>query len=79
MNDEAKLMGAVNTLHYEHEKWVGYNTDGYGLSRGISNDLSFDVNESNVLLLGAGGATCVLQLFNACLMVVTDYLWSTDP
>ena len=56
VDDEAKMMGAVNTLHYEQGKWVGYNTDGYGLSRGISNDLSFDVNESNVLILGAGGA-----------------------
>ena len=34
VDHEAKLMGAVNTLYYEHGKWVGYNTDGYGLSQG---------------------------------------------
>ena len=56
LDSEAELMGAVNTLHYSKNNWIGYNTDGYGLSRGILYDLSFEISDSNVLILGAGGA-----------------------
>ena len=31
LDHEASLMGAVNTLIWRKDHWVGYNTDGYGL------------------------------------------------
>ena len=37
-------------------KYYGYNTDGYGLSKGIEEDLSASLAGSDIAILGAGGA-----------------------
>jgi len=56
-DDAAKLAGAANTLHKQSSgKLKAYNTDGVGLV----NDLvahQVSLKNSNVLILGAGGAT----------------------
>ena len=56
IDDEAKAMGAVNTLLWNGKGWTGRNTDGYGLERGVSGDLGVSLSSSEVLVLGAGGA-----------------------
>jgi len=63
-------IGATNTLvHNPESKWDGYNTDGFGLVRALKNDLDFELNGSQVILLGAGGAaraTAVQCLDSGC-------------
>ena len=52
----ALAMGAVNTLVWSEDGWSGYNTDGYGLEEGVREDLGVNLEDSSVLILGAGGA-----------------------
>ena len=52
----AKAIGAVNTLKWSDSGFEGYNTDGYGLSKGIEEGLGINLKENSVLILGAGGA-----------------------
>ena len=48
--------GAVNTLKFVGNSIVGDNTDGVGLVRDITQNLSFAIRGKRVLLIGAGGA-----------------------
>ena len=48
--------GAVNTLRRLDEGYEGFNTDGYGVSRSVTDDLGGSIAGSPVILLGAGGA-----------------------
>ena len=48
--------GAVNTLRRLDEGFEGFNTDGYGVSRAVTEDLGMTIAGSPVILLGAGGA-----------------------
>lgn len=57
-SDHARLAGAVNTLFQDvHGRLCGHNTDGIGLMRDITENLGQSLTQSNVLVLGAGGAT----------------------
>jgi shikimate dehydrogenase len=49
--------GAANTLMLasDTKRWRGHNTDGYGLLHALK-DHSMEINSSDVILLGAGGA-----------------------
>ena len=83
MSDEAKAIGAVNTVVREGERLVGYNTDGPGWSWGFRRALP-KANLSHVVLLGAGGAgsavaDAVLRLGAARLAIVDqDIARATD-
>ena len=55
LSEEAKTIGAVNTVVREGERLVGYNTDGAGWSWGFRRALP-NADLSRVVLLGAGGA-----------------------
>ena len=46
----AGKIGAVNTLKFEGDKIIGYNTDYYGLTSSV------DLKDKDVLILGNGGA-----------------------
>lgn len=52
----AKPIGAVNTLFRNETGYTGYNTDGYGLAKGIEIELGRTLSVSHIALLGAGGA-----------------------
>lgn len=56
ISKEAELIGAVNTIHYQNGKWIGYNTDGVGFLRSLQEDGGIDPKGALILLLGAGGA-----------------------
>ncbi len=57
IDDEARAMGAVNTLLARPEGgWRGHNTDGYGLAQTLRRDLNVELKGAAVVLLGAGGA-----------------------
>ncbi|HSW16346.1 MAG TPA: shikimate dehydrogenase [Ramlibacter sp.] len=55
LSDEARAMGAVNTVVNDHGRLVGHNTDGSGWSWGFRRTLP-DADLGCVVLLGAGGA-----------------------
>ncbi|MDD5747613.1 MAG: shikimate dehydrogenase [Actinomycetota bacterium] len=52
----AESVGAVNTILFDKDKLIGYNTDGRGFYTALSRDLGYDVRGKKVLILGAGGA-----------------------
>jgi len=66
LSREADLIGAVNTIRFEEDKTVGYNTDGIGCVQSLR-DAGVKLEDSCVLILGAGGAAraisfqCVLE------------------
>ena len=55
LSEEAKAIGAVNTVVREGERLVGHNTDGAGWGWGFQRALP-KADLSKVVLLGAGGA-----------------------
>lgn len=52
----AARIGAVNTVVNRDGRLIGFNTDGIGFLRSLSEDLSFEPAGKRILLLGAGGA-----------------------
>jgi shikimate dehydrogenase len=56
ISDSARAIGAVNTLKWTASGYEGFNTDGYGMSKGIEQGLGKSLNGSDILILGAGGA-----------------------
>src|SRR5699024_10070827 len=58
MDEQAKKIGAVNTVLCKDNKWIGYNTDGIGYVRSLLHKFpSIETGKDNkILLLGAGGA-----------------------
>jgi shikimate dehydrogenase len=55
LSDEARAMGAVNTVVLRDGRLIGHNTDGPGWSWGLRRALP-DANLGRVVILGAGGA-----------------------
>ena len=53
LSDEARLIGAVNTVVNENGNLIGYNTDGKGFFKSLP---SFTIKGKMMTLLGAGGA-----------------------
>lgn len=54
--EDARLMGAVNTVRREGKKLIGENTDGKGFLRSLREDAGVDSAGKRVVVLGAGGA-----------------------
>ena len=57
MSERAGSAGAVNTLIFRDDELYGDNTDGVGLMRDLQTNLGLELEGSNILILGAGGAT----------------------
>lgn len=55
VDQEAKLVGAVNTVLNAGGKLIGFNTDGIGASRALKEN-GLELKKKKILLLGAGGA-----------------------
>ncbi|MFD2133618.1 shikimate dehydrogenase [Pseudogracilibacillus auburnensis] len=58
IDEQAKKIGAVNTVLCKSGKWIGYNTDGNGYVRSLRSSFRSlkEGKEKKILLLGAGGA-----------------------
>lgn len=56
LDEDAKQIGAVNTIVMRDGRFLGFNTDGVGFSRAVRSEFSVDLRDLRVLLLGAGGA-----------------------
>jgi shikimate dehydrogenase len=63
-SDEARRIGAVNTIIRRGARLIGDNTDRIGFHRGLESAGILEISNSDVLVLGAGGAAraCVLDL-----------------
>jgi shikimate dehydrogenase len=74
LSDEARAMGAVNTVVFRDGRAIGHNTDGSGWAWGFRRTLP-GADLKRVVLLGAGGAgsaiaQAVLRLGAARLVIV---------
>lgn len=56
ISNEAREMGAVNTVKVINGKWTGYNTDGIGFVTGLKSFYG-SLSNAKILVLGAGGAS----------------------
>lgn len=56
ISEEARIIGAVNTVVNENGKLLGYNTDGEGYVRSLLEETGTTLIGKKVLVLGAGGA-----------------------
>ena len=61
---DASFIGAVNTIVNSNGKLIGYNTDGRGFMKSLS-EAQIAVNKKNVLILGAGGASRAIGFYLA--------------
>ncbi len=57
VSERAATAGAVNTLAFRGSEIFGDNTDGIGLLRDLNINLGVPLQGTNILILGAGGAT----------------------
>ena len=71
VDDEARRIGAVNTIVSRGSRLVGYNTDKYGFEKALETQPrrvpgpeGFPFRDARILILGAGGAAraCALSL-----------------
>ena len=62
VDENARRVGAVNTIKVADGKLRGFNTDGKGLARAIREEFSVDLRDLRVLVLGAGGAGRAIAL-----------------
>ena len=65
LDDQAALIGAINTIVNHEGRLKGYNTDGIGLLNALKQLLEVDLAGLRVLLVGAGGA-CRAALVALC-------------
>ncbi len=79
LSDRAQVCGAVNTvMKLGENRYLGDNTDGVGLLLDLQR-LSFICNKSNILIIGAGGATrgALLPLLElGCNVTLTNRTYS---
>ncbi len=54
--DDARAIGAVNTIHVAGRHLVGHNTDGGGLLDALRSDGAVSVSGARAVIVGAGGA-----------------------
>ena len=52
----AHRMGAVNTLVRQKSGYFGRNTDGHGIQTAIQEELGAQLQDTDIVILGAGGA-----------------------
>jgi shikimate dehydrogenase len=75
LSDEARAVGAVNTVLFEKGHSIGHNTDAPGWSRAFQAALP-QANLSSVTLLGAGGAGAAVA--HAVLALGAQHLFIHD-
>ena len=68
-----RAAGAANTLSRTEAGWRGANTDGYGLSTALRQELGVELGRASIVLLGAGGAARGTAI--ECLRLRCTALW----
>jgi shikimate dehydrogenase len=62
IDDNARRIGAINTVKVDNAKLRGYNTDGKGFARAIRQEFAVDLRDLRVMILGGGGAARAITL-----------------
>ena len=58
LSKESSFIGAVNTVNLQRDgSYMGYNTDSAGFVNSIDFEFGTDLEDKNVILMGAGGAS----------------------
>jgi len=78
LSDEARAIGAVNTVVREGERLVGYNTDASGWAWGFQRALP-KADLSRIVLLGAGGAGAAVGYAALGLGVAELSIYDVEP
>ncbi len=65
VSSEAKLIGAVNTIKAGDNRLEGFNTDGAGFLRHLTEDLGFEPKAKTIAIIGAGGASRAISVYLA--------------
>lgn len=55
VDDEAKVIGSVNTVVNHNGKFIGYNTDGKGFIKSLNRN-KVEFKDEKLVIIGAGGA-----------------------
>jgi len=74
IDDEASFIGAVNTIVYSDGTLCGYNTDGRGFIKSLSEE-GIQFEGKRILIIGAGGAA---RAISYCLSEKTSSLHLYD-
>jgi len=56
LSEEARLIGAVNTVEIKEGKLIGHNTDGRGFLRSLRDNAGFNPRGKQIFIIGSGGA-----------------------
>lgn len=56
LKNDARLIGAVNTIEVAGDRLIGHNTDGRGFLRSLREETAFRPKGKRVILVGSGGA-----------------------
>jgi len=56
LSEEARLIGAVNTIEVKEGRLIGHNTDGRGFLRSLKEQANYDPRGEKFLFIGSGGA-----------------------
>lgn len=56
LTDDAKMIGAVNTIEVTRGRLIGHNTDGRGFLRSLREETGFRPKGKTILMVGSGGA-----------------------
>jgi len=62
IHEEASFIGAVNTIVNTDGKLTGYNTDGRGFIRSLSEN-GISPSDKDILIIGAGGASRAISYY----------------
>jgi shikimate dehydrogenase len=62
IDEQARTLGAVNTVINENGKLIGTNTDGAGLIHALNEKGFSDQSNDTILIIGAGGAARAVGL-----------------
>jgi shikimate dehydrogenase len=61
-DDNARRIGAINTVKVDNAKLRGYNTDGKGFARAVRQEFAVDLRDLRVMILGGGGVARAIAL-----------------
>jgi shikimate dehydrogenase len=78
LSEEARLIGAVNTIQIAEGKLVGHNTDGRGFIRSLHDNAGYDPKGKTILLIGSGGAARAVGFSLALSGVRKIFLYDVD-
>ena len=76
INEEASFIGAVNTIKNDAGKLTGFNTDGRGFMRSLS-EAAITAKDKKVLIVGTGGAARAIGYY-LCKDAMKVFLYDVD-